>query len=108
MFEITRYTYKESTFSIVNNNGTICAIDRRYLDEAGRLTQKLNGEQMLVSMRHNTVTDILERIRNRIDLDERIASAASERGISVEDMYKDTSLIAPILWDFYASGNYGD
>ena len=62
------YAYKDKRYVIAkNNDGIIMAIDYKYINEDGVLTQELNGLQMFVDVDRNTVPEIIERINRYTD-----------------------------------------
>ena len=71
---VKSYNYKGNEYVIVKgmHDGIIRAINTNYLDKDGKLTQPLNGIEMLCSKEANTVEDIIKRINLKIDFDEYI------------------------------------
>ena len=71
---VKSYNYKGNEYVIAKgmHDGIIRAINTNYLDKDGKLTQPLNGIEMLCSKEANTVEDIIKRINLKIDFDEYI------------------------------------
>ena len=70
MEKLTKVHYKGKSFVVVSNEqGILCAIDTKYLDGQGRLTTCLNGLQMLVDQKENTLPAMINRIKHHVEIE---------------------------------------
>lgn len=68
------FNYKGRKFVIGerHSDGILVAIEDKFIDEQGRLTQTLYGFTLLVDKNKNTIPDIINRIYEKVDYEEFI------------------------------------
>lgn len=78
---VRSYHYKGNEYAILKgeHDGTIRAINYKYVDSSGNLTKSLNGLEMFCDHRANTVSAIIERINYKHDLDDYLADNGIDR-----------------------------
>lgn len=72
---------------LTEDDGYVRAIDYKYLNEKGELTQVLNGLQMFVDTRNNSVGAIMERITRYWDFQEYLDTHNVDRNDDRAVMY---------------------
>lgn len=91
---VREFSCRGRVFTIIKgDDGYTKAIDHKYLDSEGRLTQTLNGLQMYVDTKDQSLGSMLERIQFQLELDDYIA----ESGIDKDDDYA----LARVIHEFY-------
>lgn len=63
---IKNFSYRGQRFAIVKHEGFFCAVNRKYIDKDGMVTETLNGLQMCAA---HTIGECIEHIKNNLDVD---------------------------------------
>lgn len=96
------YFYKGQTFAIcTNKDGVYMAINHKYLDKNGALTQELNGIQMYVDTHNNTLEGIIQRINRFIDFEEAAEKRAAELGITLKELTENIELYRDFAVEYF-------
>jgi hypothetical protein len=77
------------------------AINHKYLDETGALTQELNGIQMYVDIHNNTLEGIIQRINTTIDFEEAAEKKAAELGVTLKELTENIELYREFIAGYF-------
>ena len=80
MKRITTLHVEGHAFEIVYYKNYYCAIDHKYIDSEGRLTQQLNGLQTMAS---KTQSECIDRATKSVQIE-----SLQNEGMSFEDAFK--------------------
>ena len=69
---VNGFNYKGRKFVIGerHSDGILVAIEDKFIDKDGKLTQTLYGFSLLVDRNKNTIPDIINRIYEKVDFEE--------------------------------------
>lgn len=101
---VNNFSYKGHTYVLAKNEAGIhIAIDRKYINSDGELTQTLNGLQTFarVEPELNTLEALMQRVREHLDLEEYVATAAEKAHITVEQLKADSKKLGQVTLDFF-------